>query len=75
MFTNQHFEIQYLSIERYNIELLFLILFFVVLEWFSREKEEPISGRMYWFKLSLIISMIIALGSYSNPQDFIYFQF
>jgi alginate O-acetyltransferase complex protein AlgI len=72
---NFDFYIQYLRIDRYSVELLILIGVFVIIEWFNKCKEEPISGKYSLFKLILVVLGIITLGSYSNPQDFIYFQF
>lgn len=67
--------IQYLSNDRYNVELLLLILFFIVIEWFSREKEHPIFGKAKTIKAFVIILMIILFGAYSEASEFIYFQF
>ena len=67
--------IQYLSIERYAPELSILILFFIILEWNSREKEHPFYGKWINLKISLIILALITLGVYSDVTDFIYFQF
>lgn len=68
-------KIQYLSNERYSIELVILLLFFIGFEWKSRENEHPISGKYKLLKLILIIISILILGVFSNPSDFIYFQF
>ncbi|MDN3666499.1 MBOAT family O-acyltransferase [Algibacter miyuki] len=70
-----NFGIEYLSIERYSVELMLLISIFVLVEWFSRFKEQPISGKYAMLKLTLVLMGIVVLGSYSNPKDFIYFQF
>jgi hypothetical protein len=43
-FTDGSFSSQYLSNERYNYELLLMIILFVV-EWNNRFKEEPLSGK------------------------------
>jgi len=67
--------IEYLSIERYSVEILLLLFFFVIIEWFYKEKEEPISGRFESIKIITVILLIFVLGSFSNPQSFIYFQF
>lgn len=76
MFMNRSFSFQYLSCDRYAVELIPLIFLFVTVEWFSRFKEEPITGGKYeTLKLILVLIAILTLGSYSNPQDFIYFQF
>ena len=75
LFTNLNFKLEYLNIERYSIEMLLLIGIFILMEWFSRGKESPISGKFSFLKMSLIILMIITLGVYSEHQNFIYFQF
>lgn len=67
--------IEYLGNEHYSVELLILILAFVLVEWFSKLKEEPISGKNEFIKIILCILIIFIFGNYSNPQDFIYFQF
>ena len=68
-------KIQYLEFERYTVELLLLLGIFVVLEWNSREQEHPIAGKFIILKSLTIILMIIVFGVYSNPSNFIYFQF
>jgi D-alanyl-lipoteichoic acid acyltransferase DltB (MBOAT superfamily) len=68
-------KIQYLEFERYTVELLLLLGIFVVLEWNSREQEHPIAGKFTILKALAIILMIVVFGVYSNPSDFIYFQF
>jgi D-alanyl-lipoteichoic acid acyltransferase DltB (MBOAT superfamily) len=75
LFSNGIFSSQYLENERYNYELLLLIVAFVVVEWNSRSTIEPISGKYSWLKLGLCITAIIALGTYSDYKEFIYFQF
>ena len=75
IFTNGTFVSQYLPNERYNYELLFLVLAFVVVEWNGRFKIEPISGKHSWLKMVLCLLSIIALGTYSDYKEFIYFQF
>ena len=75
MFTDGRFLSQYLENERYNYELLLLIAVFIVVEWNSRTHVEPISGKYSWLKLGLCLIAIIALGTYSDYKEFIYFQF
>lgn len=75
MFSDLNFSSQYLSIERYNYELIFLVLVFVIVEWNNRTKIEPISGKYSWLKLGLCIAAIVALGVFSDIKEFIYFQF
>ena len=67
--------IKYLSIERYAIELIPIVALLLVIEWFSREREHPIMGKYILVKLYMVIVFIIVFGVYSNPSDFIYFQF
>jgi len=68
-------KIQYFSIERYSIELLLLLLLFIVCEWNSRENEHPINGKFATLKVLSIILSILIFGAFSNPKNFIYFQF
>jgi alginate O-acetyltransferase complex protein AlgI len=68
-------ESQYLTNERYNYELIIMILLFVFVEWNNRTKVEPISGKYQTIKLALCIAAILALGTYSDYKEFIYFQF
>ena len=75
MITDFHFNSQYLSNERYNFELLFLVLVFVGVEWFNRSKIEPLSGKVSWLKVTLAIMALLVLGVYSDYKEFIYFQF
>jgi len=75
IFTDLSFEIQYLSIERYNIEMLLIIGIFVLAEWFHRHLEHPFTGSFKWVKIIAIILMLVTLGVYSDHQEFIYFQF
>jgi hypothetical protein len=75
IFTNQRFLPQYLENERYNYEIVLLTGIFVVVEWKSRTQVEPISGRYSSLKLALCIAAIVALGTYSDYKEFIYFQF
>jgi hypothetical protein len=75
MVTKGNFASQYLSNERYNYELLFLIFLFVVVEWNNRFKEEPISGKHSTIKMAFCLLAILALGTFSDYKEFIYFQF
>jgi D-alanyl-lipoteichoic acid acyltransferase DltB (MBOAT superfamily) len=68
-------KIQFLSIERYSIELLVLIFGFISLEWFSREREHPFFGKYCTAKLLAALCLIVVLGVFSQASDFIYFQF
>lgn len=73
--TDKNFASQYLDNERYNYELVLMIGLFVLVEWNSRNKVEPISGKRSMLKMALAIMAIIALGTYSDYKEFIYFQF
>ena len=75
MAFNQNFSQQYFAIERYNYELVYLLILFIIVEWMHREKLEPISGKYSWFKLSLCLAAILVLGVFSDSKEFIYFQF
>jgi len=72
---NGDFSSQYLSNERYNYEILLLIGAFVVVEWNNRNRVEPLSGRYSLVKFGLAIAAIMALGTFSDYKEFIYFQF
>jgi alginate O-acetyltransferase complex protein AlgI len=73
--VNGEFSSQYLSNERYNYEILLLIGVFVVVEWNNRNRVEPLSGRYSLVKFGLAIAAIMALGTFSDYKEFIYFQF
>lgn len=75
MFENLNFSSEYFKIERYNYELIFLLLFFIFAEWNNRNKIEPISGNYSGLKLGLCIAALLALGVFSDYKEFIYFQF
>ncbi|WP_310377756.1 MBOAT family O-acyltransferase [Flavobacterium sp.] len=75
IFTNGTFASQYLQNQRYNYELLLLVLAFIMVEWNSRFKIEPISGKYNGLKMTLCLLAIIALGTYADYKEFIYFQF
>ncbi|MCF6133015.1 MBOAT family O-acyltransferase [Flavobacterium wongokense] len=75
MVTDLHFAPQYFSFERYNYEIIIMILLFVMVEWNNRYKIEPLSGKYSWLKVSLSIMAIVALGIFTDYKNFIYFQF
>lgn len=75
LLTNGGFGSQYLDNERYNYELLIMIVVFVLIEWKNRSKEEPISGKYHMLKMALAIMAVLAFGTYSDYKEFIYFQF
>ncbi|MBV7268551.1 MBOAT family O-acyltransferase [Winogradskyella luteola] len=75
MVSNKNFGIQFLSIERYNIELIAILGVFIAIEWFHRKHEHPFTGKFYLAKIILILFLTIVLGVFSNHEDFIYFQF
>lgn len=72
---NGDFSSQYLSNERYNYEILLLIGVFVVVEWNNRNRVEPLSGNHSLVKFGVAIAAIMALGTFSDYKEFIYFQF
>jgi alginate O-acetyltransferase complex protein AlgI len=73
--VNGTFSAQYLSNERYNYEILLLLGVFVVVEWNNRNRVEPLSGRYSLVKFGLAIAAIMALGTFSDYKEFVYFQF
>lgn len=75
MVTDWDFSKQYFNIERYNYEILVMILLFVMVEWNNRYKIEPLSGKYSELKVGLSILVIIALGIFTDYKNFIYFQF
>ena len=75
IFSNRDFGFQFLENERYNYELLAMIGLFVLVEWNNRNKVEPLSGKRSLLKVSLAIAAILALGTFSDYKEFIYFQF
>jgi alginate O-acetyltransferase complex protein AlgI len=68
-------KVQYLSIDRYSVELSALLVFFLFFEWISRENEHPFKGKYSSLRLFVILIAILTLGVYSQASDFIYFQF
>ena len=75
MVTDLHFKPEYFNFERYNYELIFMIVLFIIVEWNNRYKIEPLSGKYSWLKVSLAVMAIIALGIFTDYKNFIYFQF
>jgi len=75
IFTQGKFVEQYLKIERYNYEIVILILLFIGIEWRFRNQIEPLSGQYSWLKVALCFIGIVVLGIFSDYKSFIYFQF
>ena len=75
IFTQGKFTEQYLKSERYNYEIVLLILLFIGIEWRFRNQIEPLSGRYSWLKVALCLIAIVVLGVFSDYKSFIYFQF
>ncbi len=75
IFVDRNFSFQYFSIERYNYEIVIMILVFVIIEWRNRLKQEPISGKFSLLKIAICILALFALGVYTDYKEFIYFQF
>lgn len=67
--------IEYLSNERYSIELLGLLFLFIFFEWNARTQEHPFTGNFKILKGIIIILALLSLGVFSRASDFIYFQF
>jgi hypothetical protein len=75
MFTYD-LSIDKLEIERFSFEILPLIGVLVLIEWFSRHQSHPLKKTSFvYFKAIFIIFMILMFGSFSEMQEFIYFQF
>ena len=75
IFTQGKFVEQYLNNERYNYEIVLLILLFIGIEWRFRNQIEPLSGRYSWVKVAFCLIGIVILGVFSDYKSFIYFQF
>jgi len=75
IFTDFSLILEYLPIDRYNIEGLGVILLLIIIEWFYRNSEHPFEGKYSFAKTIAIIFLILTLGQFSTPVDFIYFQF
>ena len=75
IFTQGKFVEQYLNNERYNYEIVLLILLFIGIEWRFRNQIEPLSGRYSWVKVAFCLIGIVVLGVFSDYKSFIYFQF
>ncbi|NIJ46262.1 D-alanyl-lipoteichoic acid acyltransferase DltB (MBOAT superfamily) [Wenyingzhuangia heitensis] len=67
--------IKYLSIDRYNVEMIPLIILFLVFEYTGVNKETPLLGKYSYLKTVSIVLLIMILGVFSDQKDFIYFQF
>lgn len=72
---SQKFNVEYLPIERFSVELLLLLAIFIGIEWFHRKSEHPFTGKLKWLKITAVVFMLLTLGVYSDYQEFIYFQF
>ena len=75
LFTDLTFDIEFISNDRYTVELLLLIAIFIIIEWVHKRYEHPFQGKWKFVKLAFILLLIFTQGAYSNPNDFIYFQF
>lgn len=75
MLSELSFNIQFLSIERYTIELIAILGLFIAIEWFHKKYEHPFIGKYYMAKITFVLFLIITLGVFSSHEDFIYFQF
>ena len=69
-------DIERLQIERYPFEIFPLILLLIIIEWYYRNEEFPLfKDNKYMLKSIFIILCILMFGSFSDLNDFIYFQF
>jgi D-alanyl-lipoteichoic acid acyltransferase DltB (MBOAT superfamily) len=75
MVSNRKFTPQYLENERYSYEIVLLLVVIIAVEWRYRNQIEPLSGKYSWLKVALCLAAIVALGTYSDYKEFIYFQF
>ncbi|WP_339634635.1 MBOAT family O-acyltransferase, partial [Bizionia echini] len=65
-----------LKLERFAFEILPLIVLLLIIEWFTRHQEHPLKQIKYPTLISImLIVFIFVFGSFSNLQEFIYFQF
>lgn len=70
------FKIDRLVIERFPFEILPLIGLLICMEWFSRNREHPLkNSSLAYIKAVFLVLMILIFGSFSEMQEFIYFQF
>ena len=75
IFTTQNFNLEYLTNDRYNIEMVLLIFLFILIEWTHREFEHPLNGNFEYIKTTAILIGILLYGVFSDHSTFIYFQF
>ncbi|UZH55649.1 MBOAT family protein [Salinimicrobium tongyeongense] len=75
IFVSPKFDVEYLPVERFSIELLILLAIFTGVEWFHRNYKHPFRGKFRWLKITAVIIALLTLGVYSDYQEFIYFQF
>jgi len=75
MFLNLNFQVEYLSIERYSIELFLILAILIGLEWLHRFQEHPFVGKFKILKLMFVIFLLLTLGQFFENKEFIYFQF
>lgn len=69
------FKIEYLSFERYALELMPLLFVFIGFEWIYRHVENPLKGKYHCIKTGATILAILTWGVFSEHSKFIYFQF
>ena len=73
-----HFDlnIERINMNRFPFEFIPITLLLLVLEWYARNEEFPLYKKSkYHLKTFGICVLILLLGSFSNIEDFIYFQF
>ena len=70
------FKVDRLVIERFPFEILPLIGLLICMEWFSRNREHPLkNSSVAYIKAIFLVLTILTFGSFSEMQEFIYFQF
>lgn len=75
LFTHFELHTEYLNVERYSIEMMPLILFFIIIEWVHRRFEHPFIGKYREVKVMAALVLLMLFGVFSDHQSFIYFQF
>jgi hypothetical protein len=75
IFSNP-WELKRLAIERYSVEFLPLVLVLILIEWMYRNESFPLlNDSKFQLKTVAVIVLILMFGSFSDLNNFIYFQF
>ncbi len=73
---SKSWELKRLAIERYSVEFLPLILILIIIEWMYRNESFPLlNDNKFQLKTVAVIVLILMFGSFSDLNNFIYFQF